>query len=234
MELDDPRRWRDDGKRDDRMAARRGDRQSDREHRDRERPRDRAPHEAGWEPSHDRRWTVVEERDGRSKRNAARDRRGVPEESKDKEDRKDREREKEKEPAWMDTYIPNASSAGILGGKGDDGELDGIQTWKKGMKEKEQRDKGTSHVKEDAGGYRPSGSEKPKVPEKPLDEIQLFRLLMKKEEEKKMTDQPIVVKQDDARPLASPATDSTVPGLMRIQDQRKVPALSNSVLSILR
>jgi hypothetical protein len=46
-EVDDPRRWRDDGKRDERMTARR-----DREQRDRERDKDRVrDRPAAWDAS---------------------------------------------------------------------------------------------------------------------------------------------------------------------------------------
>ena len=40
----------------------------------------------------------------------------------------------------METYVPDASG-GILGGRTADGEMDSIQAWKKGMKEKEEKDK---------------------------------------------------------------------------------------------
>ncbi|KAJ7462689.1 hypothetical protein B0H11DRAFT_2053854 [Mycena galericulata] len=190
-EVDDPRRWRDDGKRDERMAARRAERQA---------AGDKPPQENG-DSSGDRRWTVVEERDGRSKRNH-RDRRAGAgaEDGKDREDRRDREREREKEPAWMDTYIPD--STGILGGKGAEGELDGIQAWKKGLKEqslKDQKEKPAAFSKKDDEKIPASQS----TPEKPLDEIQLFRLLMKREEEKKQVEpspETNVVSQDPVAP----------------------------------
>ncbi|KAJ7139820.1 hypothetical protein C8R44DRAFT_765504 [Mycena epipterygia] len=168
-EVEDPRRWRDDGKRDERMAAKRGDRVTG----------EKVPQENG-ESSGDRRWTVVEERDGRSKRNH-RDRRAgaTTEDGKEREDRRDRDREREKEPAWMDTYIPD--STGVPGGKGGEGELDGIQAWKKGLKEKE---KTAAIPKKDE--ERPAVSES--TPDKPLDEIQLFRMMMKREEEKKQVE----------------------------------------------
>ncbi|KAF7339910.1 hypothetical protein MVEN_01908400 [Mycena venus] len=169
-EDEDPRRWRDDGKRDERMAARRAAEKASQENGD---------------ASGDRRWTVVEDRDGRSKRNH-RDRRAgaTAEDGKDREDRRDRDREREKEPAWMDTYIPE--SPGIpLGGKGADGELDGIQAWKKGLKEKEKTAAVPAPKKDEE---RPAASES--IPEKPLDEIQIFRMLMKREEEKKQVEPP--------------------------------------------
>ena len=89
----------------------------------------------------------MEEREARTKRGAerggGRDRRNGDDEKERGEPKssgRDRDREREKEPAWMDTYIPPATSGtGILGGKGADGELDGIQAWKKGMKEKEKK-----------------------------------------------------------------------------------------------
>jgi hypothetical protein len=153
--------------------------------RDRERTRDKGTHETGYDPHdrhQDRRWTAAEERDVRPKRSSGRERRSgaAVEENKEKDDRKDREREKEKEPAWMDTYIPSDSSSGILGGKVANGELDGIQAWKKGMKAKEQRDKDSSDNKDVLTATTdPDGSEQH------LDEIQQFRLMMKREEEKK-------------------------------------------------
>lgn len=131
-------------------------------------------------------WTVVEERDGRPKRNAGRDKKS--EELREKEDRRN-DREKEKEPAWMDEYIPPPSSAGILGGQSADGELDGIQAWKKGLKDKEQKEKETLQSK-----LLPETSNESNAPqtpadatpsEKPMDEIQLFKLLMKREQEQK-------------------------------------------------
>ncbi|TFK76940.1 hypothetical protein BDN72DRAFT_830113 [Pluteus cervinus] len=160
---DDPRRWRDDGKRDERIAAR----------RERERPRDR---EGAWDVS-DRRWTPGEER---SKR--ARDRKPGAGDDREREDR--REPQREREPAWMDTYVPSAS-AGILGAKTSDGELDGIQAWKKGMKEREQKDK-TTPTKDRADSELSLAPQA--EPAEKLDEIQLFKLLMKREEEKKRTD----------------------------------------------
>ncbi|KXN89870.1 hypothetical protein AN958_04874 [Leucoagaricus sp. SymC.cos] len=169
---DDPRRWRDDGKRDERMAARRAE-------RDRElRTRERGDH---WEPSSDRRWTPADERDGRYKRTSGRDRKsgGNGDELKDRDDRREREREKEKEPAWMETYVPTSNS-GILGGKSTNGELDGIQAWKKGLKEKELQERTN-----DASESVVSASQES---EKGLDEIQIFKMLMKREEEKKKLD----------------------------------------------
>ena len=173
---DDSRRWRDDGKRDERIATR----------RDRERGWDR------WEPSHDR--DRADDRD-RGKRPPARDRRtGAADDGKDKEERRDRDREKEKEPAWMETYVPPPSGGGILGGKGVDGELDGIQAWKKGLKEKERKDKepDSSPDATTKPPTNPSESSLPAAPEGQLDEIQLFKLMMKREAEKKDSpDQPV-------------------------------------------
>ncbi|KAK0465406.1 uncharacterized protein EV420DRAFT_1637544 [Desarmillaria tabescens] len=173
---DDPRRWRDDGKRDERMATRR-ERERERE-RDR---RDKPSHDQAWDPSNDRRWTPG---DDRSKKATGRDRKNGTDDGRDRDDRRS-EREREKEPAWMDTYVPTSTSTGILGGKGADGELDGIQAWKKGMKEKEQReskaDKPSESVKD--------ASDQTSPPEKQLDEIQIFKMLMKREQEQKKLDQ---------------------------------------------
>ncbi|CAA7266597.1 unnamed protein product [Cyclocybe aegerita] len=168
---DDPRRWRDDGKRDERIAAR----------------RDRARNSQDHTLDTDRRWGPGDERDGRYKRTTGRERKSgnVGDENKEKEDR----REKEKEPAWMDTYIPSESSPGILGGQAPSGELDGIQAWKKGMKEKETKEKEINSASSSKVMPATSASP-PAAPERPaMDEIQLFKLLMKKEEEKKRTDE---------------------------------------------
>lgn len=159
---DDPRRWRDDGKRDERLAARRErDRWDRHEERDRERPSE----------------------DSRPRRGAARDRRGAnADEGKDREDR----REKEAEPAWMETYVPTTPGGGILGGQGADGELDGIQAWKKGMKEKErQESEAATKAADDAKSTPASGPQS----DGQLDEIQLFRLMMKRDAGKKESEQ---------------------------------------------
>jgi len=218
VEFDDPRRWRDDGKRDERMAARRGDRYPD-QYRDKERIRDK---DSSWDATAERRWVSVEERDGRSKRISGREKR-TADGTKAREDRRDRERdqEKEKEPAWMDTYIPNPSSGSILSGKGADGELDGIQAWKKGMKEKELK-----AVTHESNGVQPSQP----IPDEQLDEIQLFRLLMRREEEKKKSDNV-----DALAPLLgipSP-TVNTVANLTNLQDTQVLKA-SEGVLKFHR
>ncbi|KAI0307863.1 hypothetical protein B0F90DRAFT_1909242 [Multifurca ochricompacta] len=201
---DDPRRWRDDGKRDERMAARRELR--DKEYRERERERERekerssraSERDSNWDSDRPRdrerdRW-AVDERDSRSKRTNGRDRRGhsrdEDREGKERDERKDpRVRAEEKEPAWMDTYIPSESGVGILGGKAENGELDSIQTWKMGMKEKERKER-ESEVSRTGGDSERVGSTKTRETqatqptEPPLDEIQLFKLMIKREEEK--------------------------------------------------
>ncbi|OJT11833.1 hypothetical protein TRAPUB_11628 [Trametes pubescens] len=169
---DDPRRWRDDGRRDERVAARRErERGWDRfEDRDRERP------------------SGGDERDARTRRGAGRDRRlGAADDGKDREDRRDRDRDREAEPAWMETYVPSTSGGGILGGKTEDGELDGIQAWKKGMKERERKEKG-SDANPGGKNSNANGSSEQQAAsssESPMDEIQLFKLMMKREAQKK-------------------------------------------------
>ena len=180
-EIDDPRRWRDDGKRDERVAARR---EREQRERDKDRVRDRP---TAWD-SGDRRWAPVDDRDGRNKRAAGRERK--PEEVKDKGDRREREREREKEPAWMDTYIPSAGSNGLGRGPGD---LDGIQAFKREIKEREQKEQNT--VAQD-GDHSSDLEGKMYTPEVHLDEIQLFKLMMKREEQKKKSDES---------PLAGPS-----------------------------
>lgn len=233
VDVDDPRRWRDDGKRDERVAARR-----ERENRDR--IRDRLPREEGWEDRHGGRWTVVEDRDSRNKRSSGRDRRsGILDDGKEKDDRKERdrgEREKEKEPAWMDTYIPTGTGAGILGGKGGDGELDGIQAFKKGMKAKEQKDLSSpeealeaSHTDKQNGSSTAGAiSSAALSSDKPLDEIQLFKLMMKKEQEQKKSQKlPTSVTEPTLTGPTLKEVENGVSGHMRIRDQRTVSTPSN-------
>jgi len=81
----------------------------------------------------------------------------------------------------METYVPTNTS-GILGGKSADGGLDGIQAWKKGLKEKELQGKNLEILSE---SDMPAGQD---AEDKGLDEIQIFKLLMKREEEKKKSD----------------------------------------------
>ncbi|KAF8559241.1 hypothetical protein OG21DRAFT_1503146 [Imleria badia] len=173
-EPEDPRRWRDDGKRDERIAAKR-----EREIRDR---RDRPTWDIG--DRSDRRWAAGDDRDSRGKRTSGKDRK-LGEDGKDRDDRKDREREKE--PAWMDTYIPSNGSGGVIGGHRS-GELDGIQAFRKEM---QQKDKSTSPVVASLAVSQSQASSPTQAPENQLDEIQLFRLMMKREEEKKKSDSPV-------------------------------------------
>ena len=189
-ELEDPRRWRDDGKRDERIAARR-----ERELRDR---RDRPTWDAG--DRSDRRWAAGDDRDSRGKRASGKDRK-LGEDGKDRDDRKDREREKE--PAWMDTYIPSSGSGNVIGGHQSGGELDGIQAFRKEM---QQKDKSTSPVASLAAPQTQASSPG-QAPENQLDEIQLFRLMMKREEEKKKSDSPVPL------PAVHPSTESASVGL---------------------
>lgn len=187
-ELEDPRRWRDDGRRDERIAARR-----ERELRDR---RDRPTWDAG--DRSDRRWAAGDDRDSRGKRPSGKDRK-LGEDGKDRDDRKDREREKE--PAWMDTYIPSNGSGGI-GSHRSGGELDCIQAFRKEM---QQKDKSTSPVASLAASQTQASSPG-QAPENQLDEIQLFRLMMKREEEKKKSDSPV------PHPAAHPSTKNASAG----------------------
>jgi zinc finger CCCH domain-containing protein 13 len=193
---DDPRRWRDDGRRDERMAARRELR--DKEYRDRERGSRVNERDSNWDSDRPRdrdrdRW-VPDERDSRPKRSNGRDKGGhsrdEDRDGKDRDDRKDsRVRVEEKEPAWMDAYIPSESGAGILGGKAENGEMDSIQAWKLGMKEKERKERESEALRisgdpERTEGARAAEPQAAPPTEPPLDEIQLFKLMIKREEEK--------------------------------------------------
>ena len=196
---DDHRRWRDDGKRDERMAARRELRDKEQRERERERERERGSRASERDSTFDSerprdrerdRWTV-DERDAQSKRTNGRDRRrhsrDEDRDGKDRDERKDpRARTEEKEPAWMDTYIPSDSGAGILGGKAENGELDGIQAWKLGMKEKERKERESEALRSSSDIESAKTTEILATPptEPPLDEIQLFKLMIKREEEK--------------------------------------------------
>lgn len=203
-ELEDPRRWRDDGKRDERMAARR-----EREVRDRERElrdrRDRPTWDGG--DRSDRRWAAGDDRDSRGKKMSGKDRK-LGEDGKDRDDRKDREREKE--PAWMDTYIPSNGSGGVIGSQRSGGELDGIQAFRKEM---QQKDKTTSPVASSPG----------QAPENQLDEIQLFRLMMKREEEKKKSDSPVVL------PAVHPSTEGASAGFHDDESQGALQMFSEFI-----
>lgn len=179
---DDSRKWRDDGKRDERVSQRRDKDRQDRDEHSRERANDDTPREREL-------WVSPDETRGQKR--APRERRmgvGPPDSrDRDREDRKDRE--KEKEPAWMETYVPPPSSAGILGGKGFGNEVDSIQAWKKDMKEREMKAKGTAadstnnamvpQATSDEASKDVSSSTAPVPPEGQLDEIQLFKLMMK-------------------------------------------------------
>lgn len=225
-EAEDPRRWRDDGKRDERVAARR-----DREYRE-QRNRDRPPRDDAWDANdrHGGRWTVVEDRDSRSKRGAARDRRGGLDDAKeDRRDRdRDREREREKEPAWMDTYIPSPTGgAGTLSlGKGAEGELDGIQAFKKGMKAMEQKDGSSQDDAKDVDSGRAQGTPSPS--EKPLDEIQLFKMMMKKEQAPTTPEKPPPPSSNPA--LMGPTLQDIENGaLLRGKEQRRPSPSENGM-----
>jgi zinc finger CCCH domain-containing protein 13 len=93
----------------------------------------------------------------------------------------------------METYVPASSGGGILGGKTAEGEVDGLQAWKQGMKAKEQKEKEKAETKDKS--VAPATPEaKSEVAsstvksDSSLDEIQLFKLMMKKEEGKKNTE----------------------------------------------
>lgn len=144
----------------------------------------------------DNRWQAAEDRDSRLKRVAGRDKKNA-DDGKDKDRRDDRGKDGEREPAWMETYIPDASG-GILGGKTTDGEMDSIQAWKKGMKEKEERDKAAatkdlpSNPQPDTAG--PAESQ--------MDEIQLLRMMIKREADKKGEREVVQGTDDPVPPLS--------------------------------
>lgn len=82
----------------------------------------------------------------------------------------------------METYVPTTPGDGILGAQ-TEGQLDGIQAWKKGMKEKEKKGKEGEHTpaakkKDDGAEPAPQISASTST-EGNMDEIQLFKLMMK-------------------------------------------------------
>lgn len=173
-----------------------GRREKDNRGDNRERARDRLATDAAWDAS-DRRWNTGE--DSRLRKSNGRERKSAGSDEKEREERKEGQRERE--PAWMDTYIPSPTAPVILGGKGPDGELDGIQAFKKGMREKELKEK-VAESKENIINHaspvpQTEGTEK-------LDEIQLFKLMMKREEEKKVVDVPETSHQRGSRTSSPP------------------------------
>lgn len=87
----------------------------------------------------------------------------------------------------METYVPSEPLSGILGGA-PTGELDGIQAWKKGMKDKEKEKDEKEVVNRSMNeGNALTNDEKSTredgQPAQPMDEIQLFRLMMQKAKE---------------------------------------------------
>lgn len=173
---DDPRRWRDDGKRDERITTKR-----EREREDKDR---------------DNRWQTAEDRDSRLKRVTGRDRKNA-DDGKDKDRRDDRDKDREKEPAWMETYVPDASG-GILGGQTANGGMDSIQAWKKGMKEKEEKDKAAA-AKDLPPGPQPDAAGQA---DSQMDEIQLLKMMIKREADKK-DEQEVVQHVHDPVPALS-------------------------------
>ena len=125
------------------------------------------------------RWKIIEDRSTRAKRVAGRDRKNA-DDGKDKDRRDDRDKDKG-EPAWMETYVPDASG-GILGGRTADGEMDSIQAWKKGMKEKEEKDKAAAAKDLTPSGPQPDAAE---PTDSQMDEIQLLKMMIKREADKK-------------------------------------------------
>lgn len=184
-------RWVDDGKWEERLEARRRD-------RDDERPREKDRN--GWREVGDK---DAKDRNSdkrtRSDRDKERARSPLPpddkqertrrsgrekkEDAKEKEDRK--EREKEKEPAWMETYVPSDTNIGIFGGQTTDGQIDSIQAWKKGMQAKERKEKpDNGALDETDAGPPPSVPPKAISEEGQMDEIQLFKMMIQREQQR--------------------------------------------------
>ncbi|KAH8988800.1 hypothetical protein EDB92DRAFT_2008494 [Lactarius akahatsu] len=195
---DDHRRWRDDGKRDERIAARRELR--DKEHREREREREGSvvPVPANVPRIWIRSVRAIENATVGSWTNVSlsepTDATGVG----------TVETRIEMAKTATSARIQGDSGAGILGGKAENGELDGIQAWKLGMKEKERKERESEALRSNSDIECPGSAKATEIPatppaEPPLDEIQLFKLMIKREEEK-----------NHAASLKDPMNDSAV------------------------
>ncbi|KDQ16605.1 hypothetical protein BOTBODRAFT_64580 [Botryobasidium botryosum FD-172 SS1] len=113
-------------------------------------------------------WSIEDGRGGRRRRG---------------EDDGARGREKEKEPAWMGDYDEPGEK---VFGRAKDGEIDGIQAWKKEIREKERKERETlgdideQHIPPEENKENDG-----------LDEIQRFRLKMNEEKAKKERDENV-------------------------------------------
>lgn len=134
----------------------------------------------------------------------------------------------------METYVPPSASAGILGGKGIEGEVDDIQAWKKDMKEREQKAKGVPNEPTSVAlePLEPTEDSKEAVAPKPtaegeLDEIQLFKLMMKKEEKKRVGPSAGDAVEDSNNLTLGDKTDAgPAPGLSGVRGSRSTEKLA--------
>ncbi|KAF8320280.1 hypothetical protein DL93DRAFT_1822212 [Clavulina sp. PMI_390] len=88
----------------------------------------------------------------------------------------------DREPAWMGDYVPETS--GKTGGsRANDSGVDDLQAWKRSIKEKEL----AVATSEDNAAPLPNGDLAPQPPPNDLDDLQLFKLKVKQEQEKRDT-----------------------------------------------
>lgn len=137
----------------------------------------------------------------------------------------------------METYVPTTPGGGILGGRGEDGELDGIQAWKKNMKEREKKEKEAEALAGSGSGSKAdeytdvaSKSKSKALPrETPLDEIQVFKLLMKEAAKKEPEEAGASPIQSSATQTAPALDDRTFSGREELAENTGVSnALYNS------
>ena len=126
---------------------------------------------------------------------------------------------------------PPSSSSGILGGKGGEGEIDSIQAWKKDMKEREMKAKGlipeppaaTASTNEGAvENSKPTQVPSAQPEGQQLDEIQLFKMMMKKEQERAASANSNGVRDDrqTTSDAALKAADNGILGSTEVQEGR--------------
>ncbi|KAF8609305.1 hypothetical protein BDV93DRAFT_139782 [Ceratobasidium sp. AG-I] len=224
-DTNDWRRARDDDRQRSRSRQRRGDREPA---NGQKRERD------GWVPSDDR----------RAVSGAAGRRRGGLEErleGKSKDDRapirndRDRSGREEQEPAWMGDYVPETGGQGILGS----GAEDGIQAWKRELKEKERGNQGGDDelLEDDSlGGLEDEVGRMQLVEERAkqeklesddgLDEIQRFKKLMQASDKQRRDEAERIARELAGKANFSPELEEHAPTNGTADTQPPLPALS--------
>jgi hypothetical protein len=187
-------------------------------------------------------WVTAE---GRGAGAPGRRRGGALEDGKPKDDRgpprNERSGREEQEPAWMGDYVPETGGRGILGSGGAE---DGIQAWKRELKEKERGVQGgdaEALEDESLGGLEDDITRMKLVEEKAnhqaeddgLDEIQRFKKLMQesdrqRREEAERTARELAGKLDVPDAEQSRAIDSAADTIVPPSTLPGPPGLSKS------